>query len=121
MALDDIQTNSNPGKLHLEQLYLNGDKKYPTIKAAVDSKGRWLHYSPKDNKIAIGKLWPRSPTTSADSNILVEKCSKRTGLPISWYSWGSDVIEISANDIERVDDVCKAFKKEGYPISMIRY
>jgi hypothetical protein len=105
----------------LEQLYLNGDPKYPTIKAVVDAKGRWWHYSEKDQRISIGKLI-REPQTVEASNELLERCRKRTGLAtITWYSWGRDVIEIPATEIDRIDDVRAAYKAEGYPIEVIRY
>jgi hypothetical protein len=107
--------------LKLGQLYLNGDRNHPSMEAAVDSKGRWLHYSAKDQRISIGKLI-REPRTVEGSNALAERCRKRTGLQtISWYSWSRDVIEIPATEIERVDDVYAAYAAEGYPIELIQY
>jgi len=108
--------------LNLQQLYVNGDKQRPSIKAAVDSKGRWLHYSETDHRISIGKLLHRCPSTVAESDALLERCRVRTGLDtITWYAFGSDVIEIPASDIERVDAVCAAYKAEGFPIARIMY
>lgn len=107
--------------LKFEQLYINGNPKHPSIKTAVDKQGRCLHYNENDQTISIGKL-NHEPPTAEGTNALVERCRKRTGLQtISWYSWGRDVIQIPATEIERVDEVCAAFKAEGFPISIIQY
>lgn len=107
--------------LKLEQLYVNGDRSAPSIKAVVDSKGRWLHFSEKDQRVSIGKLI-NEPPTKEGSDALLERCRSRTGLQtISWYSWGRDVIEVPVTEIERVDEVCAAYKAEGFPIQLIQY
>ena len=108
--------------LKLEQLYLNGDKTKPTIQAAVDARGRLFHYNAHDGTVAIGKLHARDTGSAEATTALVERCRERSGVAsIGWYVVGSDVIEIAAADVEHVDRVCAAFKKEGYPISMHTY
>lgn len=100
---------------------MNGDRNRPTIKAAKDSQGRLWHFTEKDQMISIGKL-KREPRTVKESNQLLERCRKRIGLEtIKWYSWGRDVIEIPASEIERIDDVRAAYEAEGFPIQLILY
>ena len=104
------------------QLYRNGDVRYPTMVAAVDSQKRGWYYTQKDNKVALGKLWQREPKDKEGSAALAARCRKSSGVSsISWYWFGCDVIEVDLEDIEHIDKVLEAYRAEGYPIQTVNY